>query len=134
MRRRFGIRGTILLLVGAAWILHGVSVATSPPPPGYPILAHLPALQAATWIIAGLVAIVCAPRRQGYDTPGWVALYFPAGMQWLAYFYTWADTFIDFPLMRGDGNWRGIIGVTSYATIAYLIYVLSGIRESETPA
>lgn len=77
--RRVGHRGALLLLLGVIALLYGVSLITQPPipnPPGLHLLLGLMPLHAwgVTLAVAGVVAILCVPLKQGRDWPGFAAL------------------------------------------------------------
>ncbi|HEY5834969.1 hypothetical protein [Streptomyces sp.] len=92
--RRVGHRGALLTMLGTIALLYGVSLITTPPPvrpPGLRLLLGLMGLHGwgATLTAAGVVAILCAPLRQGRDWPGWAALVL-VWLPWsLSFFVSW---------------------------------------------
>lgn len=88
-----GRRGTILSCYGTVWLLIGWGQLVQPQPDqrGLVLLLSWAPLQvwAWCWIVAGLVALVCAWLPQGRDAPGFVALVVIV-VPWLAsYLVSW---------------------------------------------
>jgi hypothetical protein len=76
---RVGHRGALLTLLGAIALLYGISLLTQPPVPhpiGLRLLLGLMPLKCwgYTLAAAGVIAVLCAPLRQGRDWPGFAAL------------------------------------------------------------
>jgi hypothetical protein len=92
--RRLGHRGALLVLLGGIALLYGVSLLTVPPSPhpaGLRLLLSRMDLHGwgITLIVAGAVAVLYAPARQGRDWPGFTALVL-VWLPWsLSYFVSW---------------------------------------------
>lgn len=132
MRKIFGTRGTILIVLGFLWMLKGIGILSSPGPPDYPIFDHLVPWQGVLWIVTGAVAMSFSRQDQGYDSIGFLSLYILPAITTVMYFYSWLNWAFDLPILRGDGNPRGIIGVASWLAITYVIFVCSEMREDKT--
>lgn len=78
LSRRLGRRGTILSCYGVVWLLIGWGQIVQPQPDqrGLSLLLSRAPLQvwAWGWIVAGLIALVCAWLPPGRDAAGFVAL------------------------------------------------------------
>lgn len=126
-----GRRGAILILLGIIWITVGLDVVIvdSDDSP-YLLLSQWAQIRSTVWIITGCVAIAYAPRRQGSDVIGWVALSIMAGYRLIAYgvgLITWA-------LGGEHGEPRGVIGMVTWAAAVIGIATLAGWRETSAPA
>lgn len=92
--RRLGHRGALLILLGGIALLYGVSLLTVPPSPhpvGLRLLLSRMDLHGwgITLIVAGAVAVLYAPARQGRDWPGFTALVL-VWLPWsLSYVVSW---------------------------------------------
>lgn len=92
--RRLGHRGALLTLLGGIALLYGVSLITTPPaprPPGLRLLLGVMGLHGwgATLTAAGVIAVLCAPLRQGRDWPGFAVLVLVWAPWSLSYFVSW---------------------------------------------
>lgn len=91
---RVGHRGATLILLGTIAALYGVSLITTPPPiqpPGLRLLLGLMDLRGwgVTLTAAGVIAVCCAPLKQGRDWPGFAALVL-VWLPWsLSYLVSW---------------------------------------------
>lgn len=80
--RRVGRRGTFLLLIGAVWILNGLSVVFDPPPLGdrnqQLIIQHFAPLSYWGWtfVVGGILSVIYAFRKRR-DYPGFVGAIVP---------------------------------------------------------
>jgi hypothetical protein len=95
--RQVGHRGALLILLGTIALLYGISLITTPPVPhpiGLRLLLDRMSLHSwgITLAVAGVVAILCAPLRQGRDWPGFAALVL-VWIPWSASFFVswWPD-------------------------------------------
>ena len=126
LQARIGRRGTFLLLVGAAWIFIGASVATDKnvPNPGDAILyQYLPVeIRGAMWAVCGIIAICCS-LRPSWEKIGFVALVVMALQRVVGNVYG----FIHF-LIPGypPGAMRSLWNVLAWGTIGLTIYVVAG--------
>lgn len=128
MTVRLGRRGTILALLGVAWILQGISTFFNEPSPSYPLLNEYPIIRGSAWILTGLVSIWYAKKPQGHDIAGFVSLYLMAAYRIIAY----GVSFVLWLLPGGfEGNPRGIVGIFSWATIIILLIAVSGWSEND---
>lgn len=112
--RQVGHRGALLTLLGVIALLYGVSLITTPPvphPPGLRLLLGLMGLHGwgATLTAAGVIAVLCAPLRQGRDWPGFAALVL-VWLPWsLSYLVSW---------WPGHENPRGWVSCLIFAALA----------------
>jgi hypothetical protein len=125
--RMLGRRGAFLLCFGTVWGLIGYGQITAPPPDqrGLRLLTDVLPLQVWgwCWLTAGLVAIVSAWVKQGWDWPGFLALPLIV-MPWvISYFVAWLQGI--FP--------RGWIASALYGALAIGIFVVAGWREPPRP-
>lgn len=112
--RLVGHRGALLTLLGVIALGYGASLITTPPAPnpiGLRLLLGLMDLRCwgVTLIAAGVVAVVCAPLRQGRDWPGFVALV----LVWLP----WSLSFL-VSWWPGGENPRGWVSALVFAAFA----------------
>ena len=129
VKHRIGRRGAALLILGIIWALSGVQDLLHHPGyvPGARLYSAAPWwLQAAGWIITGVIACWSAFQRQGRDWIGWVAVYVMAVFAGAVY----VDMVVE---AVGTPGLRDAIlaGIRNYAFIG-LIFVLSGWREPIT--
>lgn len=126
VRHRLGRRGAALLTLGIIWVLSGINDILDHPRavPGYWLYSNTPWwLQAAGWIVTGLVACWAAFQRQGRDTIGWLSVYI-MGFYALA---VYADAVAE---AAGGPHFKliALSGVKNFAVVG-LIVILSGWRE-----
>lgn len=93
LRRQLGRRGTILTCYGIVWLLIGWGQLVQPQPDqrGLRLLLSWAPLQAWAWcwIVAGLIALVCAWVPPGRDAAGFVSLVLIV-VPWMAsYLVSW---------------------------------------------
>lgn len=110
---RVGHRGAVLTLLGLVALLYGVGLVITPipNPVGLRLLLRLWSLHGwgVTLIVAGSIAILSAPLRQGRDWLGWTALVLVWTPWSLAYLVSWWPD--------GD-NPRGWISASIFAAFA----------------
>lgn len=124
----FGRRGVCLALLGAMWLLVGLSCVVIPPSDDYWLLSGPGWPRALGWLITGALAIVYSRRPQGDDALGFVALYVMAAFRIAAY----GLAFIQWVATGGEqGNPRGIVGATTWIAVLMLVVVVAGWREPE---
>lgn len=126
--RMLGRRGAILGAYGTVWALYGYGQLISPQPDqrGLELLlraAPLPAW-ACVWIAAGGLAIACAFRKEGRDTPGFVGLVAIVLPWMLGYLVSWWPLGV-FP--------RGWIAALIWAAVAAPVIVVAGWPEPRAP-
>lgn len=126
-----GRRGAILGLLGVTWVLQGFSAILQTEPSVYTLLDGHDYIRGTVWLVTGAIAMYYARKPQGYDVPGFIALYIMASFRIIAYgfdFTLW--------LVPGgfDGNPRGIVGIFSWFTIITLLLVASGWKEEPKEA
>lgn len=125
--RTLGRRGAFLLCFGIVWALIGYGQITSPPHDqrGLSLLTDRVPLEVWgwLWVTAGVVAIVSAWMRQGWDWPGFLALPLIVLPWIISYFVAWAQGI--FP--------RGWIASALYGALAVGIFVVAGWREPPRP-
>lgn len=128
MASRLGHRGALLILLGGICLLYGVSLITTPPlpnPPGLRLLLGVMGLHAwgFTLAIAGAIAVLCSPLRQGRDWPGFTALTF-VWLPWaLSYLVSW---------WPDHSNPRGWVSALVFAALAGVPAVGATWEEPET--
>lgn len=134
--RRFGYRGSALIVLGVTWTLFGISVLIQPATEARPFVLHemlpLP-LRAGLWIAAGLVGIAIGLRGAHHDdTVGMVALMLMPlercasfTVSWLAYVITLgADTL--HPSIDVQGWSHGWYGAAIWLLIVTLVRLVAG--------
>ena len=126
--RILGRRGAFLLCFGTVWSLIGYGQITAPQPDqrGLKLLTDVLPLSVWgwCWMTAGLVAIVSAWLRQGWDWPGFLALPLMVVPWFFAYLLAWWPLGV-FP--------RGWIAAALYGALAIGILVVAGWREPPRP-
>lgn len=128
LKHSLGRRGVVLALLGVTWILQGVGTVAAPPNPRYYLLDSFDIFRTTAWVVTGAIALYYARRPQGFDIPGFVALYFMCAFRTVAY----GAAFVAWLLPGGvEGDARGIVGVFSWATIIFLLVVVSGWTEAD---
>lgn len=128
--RKVGHRGALLILLGTIALLYGVSLITTPPipnPPGLHLLLGVMSLHGwgGTLAVAGAIAILCAPLKQGRDWPGFAALV----LVWLP----WASSFFVSWWPEGS-NPRGWVSAVVFVAFAGVPAVGATWDEPEPPA
>jgi hypothetical protein len=93
LRARLGRRGALLTLKGVIATLYGYGqVAQSGPPnPGLCLLLKLAPLTVwgGLWIAVGVTALVCAWLREGWDWPGFTAVWLISSAWAMSFLVAW---------------------------------------------
>lgn len=129
----WGRRGSVLFLMGLAWVLMGVSVLVNSThldfdETGLWHLALHPALRAALWFGTGAIAILFSFRRMAsLDGLGYGALIFMPLERTASYGWGW---FVSLPVWpEGLGYSPGWSAALVWLVVATLIYTCAGWRE-----
>jgi hypothetical protein len=139
--RRLGRRGSILLLMGVAWILVGVTGIGIPidrfSTPGIGTDVFLQLLDSPEiyflWIIAGSIAVFTGSlhdRRfiNRYEALGWNAVLTPC-LLWTI-FYAWS--FVIWLASSGEGGRsNGLYGFVVWLVISLIIMIMAGWPEEK---
>jgi hypothetical protein len=122
--RALGRRGAILGGYGTVWLLYGYGQLVQPPPDQRGLSLLLAAMPLAAWawlwMMAGLVAIVCAFLPQGLDVAGFVALVVIVLPWMLGYLASW------WPLAMFPRGW---IAALIWGAITMPVIVVAGWSE-----
>lgn len=132
MRRRIpsrvGRRGIFLLLIGAVWILNGMSLVLEPPPAfgaGQRLVIQY-FLPITTWgwtfVVGGILSVIYAFRRKN-DYPGFVGAIVPC-------VFWGSSEIISFILGTFD---RGLIASFVWVLVTCIILLIAGWSEAEPP-
>lgn len=125
---RLGRRGAVMFVLGLLWVSTGLStLAFYEAPAGYVLLAKFPTPIAWAWVVTGAIAMIFAFRPQGKDKWGFVALYVPPGMRFIAAAVAYGDWLSDGGRV---GSSSALFGIFSWVAILILIYTISGWREN----
>lgn len=93
LRARLGRRGSILCLKGTITLLYGYGQLIQPIPDkrGLRLLLHAMPLHAwaILWMVAGVVALICALLGEGRDWPGFTAVWLISVPWALTYLVSW---------------------------------------------
>jgi len=126
-----GRRGGVLLILGVIWVFIGISTILDP----YAGVGRnrglfheaLPVwLRATLWIGTALLALSSAWRVAGRrDDWGYMALILMPTVRAMSYLWAWL---ID--LFGGHGDPTGWLGALVWATLAILVYTISGWPET----
>lgn len=129
----WGRRGSVLFLMGLAWILLGLSVLLSGvqldfDETGLWHLALPPFVRAALWFLTGALAVAFSFRRMArWDGLGYGALIFMPLERTASYGWGW---FVSLPIWPdGLGYSPGWTGALVWIVVAVLIYTCAGWRE-----
>jgi hypothetical protein len=105
LRARLGRRGAILTLKGLIAVLYGYGQLVEPLPqqPGLCLLLKAAPIEvwAGAWIAAGTVALGCAWLREGWDWPGFTAVWLISSAWAMSYLVAW------WPLGEFPRGWVG---------------------------
>lgn len=112
-------------MLGTLYIAIGASVALTPPPTGYPLLAIATEARAAGWITTGLIAVICAHKPQGRDAAGFAALYLMAAYRVIAY----GQAVLMDILGLGQSGALATIGMLAWVIVLALLRITSGWPE-----
>lgn len=82
-RNVLGRRGSLLTILGLAWMAMGLAVPFRAEEGHLVLLNVLAPLRATLWVVTGAVAVVVARRRE--DRAGWLALYLMAAYRAVAF-------------------------------------------------
>lgn len=123
LRRRLGRRGAILTCYGLVWLLYGYGQLVMPQPDQRGLslmLQRIPLdVWGVAWIVAGVIAVVCAWAPPGRDAAGFVSLVLIV-VPWAAgYLASW---------LLGDYP-RGWIAAAVWTAIAVPVLVVLGWPE-----
>ena len=125
-QNRLGRRGAMLLLLGLVHILIGVGVFIRPPVTtrgSFLTLVPEP-IQAAAWVLCGIVAVVWAFRRLDYL--GWLALYVMPSLRVLTYAGAWAVYIISGGTDGAENAWYTAV---LHLPLILAVLICSGWRE-----
>lgn len=128
--RLLGRRGAALLVGGIMWILLGIRVIRHHAPvPGSWLLSHGWQVQAAAWIVAGIIAWWYAWRTD--DAPGWWVGMYPMA--------AWVILVITEICLRAaiDHQWGALFdaldsGGINYGIVGWIV-IMAGWREDRRP-
>lgn len=139
---RLGFRGSILLVLGIASLIMGVSVFMdiSSTANLYPLLGDwfpIRLFRSILWWSAGILAIIASFRKAGHDALGWMAIYIPFGYRLLGYLHgysIWLTEAVlrflhdEIPLMSWvyypdgmGGSPGGLISVAVWASLIFIV-------------
>jgi hypothetical protein len=125
---RVGRRGAVLALKGVMSLLYGYSQLVQPIPntTGIRLLLWLMPTHgwAWSWLVAGVVALLCAPLRQGRDWPGFAGVYLVASAWALSNLASWWLY----------GNTRGWISAVLFAAFGGVAAVAAAWPEPQGAA
>jgi hypothetical protein len=140
--RKLGRRGMLLLLLGVAWILVGLTGILIPTDRFSSVgigadtilqLLDSPAVYFVLWIIPGSVAVFVGSlhdRRiiNKHEALGWNAILTPA-LTWMA-FYVWS--FFIWTVTHGEeGRAQGLYGFVVWAVVSFIIMIMAGWPEEK---
>lgn len=125
-------RGTVLLLVGLAWVSYGFGVLTDPYPEarfGHVITFLTPFLDspytALVWLLCGLVGIAAGFSLLP-ETTGFSSVVVPPVVWAVLYLWSWVTW-----LLSGDmGSGRGWVSATAWLALALMVSVTAGWPDS----
>ena len=136
--RRIGRRGVVMLLIGSAWTVTGMSQLLDPverfsqPGPGGALhYADAPGW-GAVWLVCGVVAVVCGvfhdrgSRVSVTEVWGFNALLVPPVM-WCG-FYTWSAVLYLIPGWE-DGSPRALPALLAWSAVVALLLTIADWRE-----
>lgn len=133
LAKRLGRRGASLLVLGIIFVLVGLQTLLSPPVADFSdrFLLHtlIPhPLQAALWIVPGLLALKAATiRGPGPDGFGFVALVVPLVVRIVSYLFSVVA------FLLGAGTWAyGWASALIWIAILALVLIISGWAEVPT--
>lgn len=136
LRLILGRRGAALAFLGVLWICTGLSTWLVPPSSSYLLLSDGEILRGGAWVATGIVALLHAPRRQGHDALGFLALYLMPAYRVIAYglgFLDWVAHGVG-----GPGDPRGLVGVLAWLVVLVFVVLVAGWPEphddTEEPA
>lgn len=92
LTRRFGYRGTWLIILGVLWVLFGIGLLLRPETPiPYALHQHIPVgIRAALWMLTGATAVGTGLRgRDVDDSLGHVALWLMPALRLLGFGASW---------------------------------------------
>lgn len=125
----FGRRAVALLLLGTVWTLYGFALLTGAPHDrfsGDGRLLHVfdHPVWGALWVLCGAITVAVGLRgRRGRDTPGFHALFVPAG-SWTALHVIAVVTSV--ATGGAEGAPRGGAPMLIWATVVGLILLIAG--------
>jgi hypothetical protein len=123
-----GRRGTVLLALGAIFVLYGVSVLTAPTSPfgGFAPFGLAVSPWGWLWIGCGALALTAAPRRghPRWEAAGYNGLLLPPALWSLLHLGSWLAH------LAGDpGNPRGWVAATVWGALIVIVLVVAGWPE-----
>jgi len=140
LRDHLGHRGDMLVTLGLAWVVIGISVVSAPDDGVAHVHEMLPMpVRVALWVVPGVLAVAVAVR--GFDRPAawvqWVTrghLSYPAALAFsllvfapairaLSYGVSWAVYLLPPPL---DGDPRGWVYAAVWTLVARLTRIAAG--------
>lgn len=128
-RPLLGRRGTILLLLGACWVLIGIGTFVSPLSPSVASLLHAQVpkqINAVFWVSSGIIASIYAFRKD--DAIGFLSLYIMPAFYAFSYFLGWLD-FLS-PFVGGNGHPWGWFSAVFFLIELGVVIVCAGWPES----
>jgi len=123
-----GRRGAILIAMGVAWMLLGISTFVNPNTPGAEHLLHniifTNTVEGCLWIASGVIAVIFAHRTD--DEYGFLALYVMPAIRTLSYFLGWLDYLSP---VGGAGFALGWFSTLFYLIMIVFIVICAGWPE-----
>jgi hypothetical protein len=119
--RRFGFRGTALVIIGTIWVGIGFSITGEPDRPPLLLMELLPDwLRIFLWLGSGTLAVALGLTK-GNDAIGWVALYLMPAVRIASYSFGTVDYFAT--TVGGPGLERGWLYALVWIAVISLIVV-----------
>jgi hypothetical protein len=118
--RGIGRRGIFLVLIGAVWVLNGLSVALKPPPiKGFLIIQRVAPLSTWGWtfVLGGVIALFFAFRRKDY--PGFIGAVVPCVFWGGAEIASYVEGTYD----------RGLVASFVWVLVTLIIFLIAGWPE-----
>lgn len=133
--KRFGQRGSCMLILGSIWMLFGLSIFLDPPVQ-HPFVFHemLPSwVRGSAWVLSGVVAVFCGIRGPAKDdTVGMTALMVMPLIRLLSFTASWliyvalAGAHWLNPSIAVGGYERGWYAAAVWGLIVTLLAIVAG--------